>query len=355
MQRFPLSIPSSVSLGALPRRAALTVALLAGFLLPSLPMNDTQATTSAAPGNLAASAAWLRDQQLPEGGFAGFGGEADPSFTALAIEALAAAGADDPANARSIGMAAEWLASTITEYAAQGPGSAAIAAGAAGAAGLDPTSFGGVDLVAAMQQPIPESDAAAPGMMGNDINDHAMIMLGMLAAGQPVDPAMLDGLIARQTDDGGWSFDGQTGPDLMDSNTTALVIEALVAGGRGDDPAIDTAFAALKRFRSADGGFAYQLTEPLTADANSTALVLQALIAAGEDPAGEEWGDVPGSLVAFFQPDGSFLFMAGDPEPSLYAALQAIPALAGMPFPMTTLCTDSEAVQGGCASPVAGA
>ncbi|MFM9105139.1 MAG: cell wall anchor protein [Chloroflexota bacterium] len=341
----------SVSHRPLTRRAVLAGAALAVALLPL-----SQPGRASAWATLTAASGWLRSQQLPEGGFTGFSGEADPSFTALAIVALAAAAAADPANAAAITRAAGWLEGQAADYAAQGPGAAAIAAAAAVAAGRDPVSFGGADLVAGMSVPLPEgAEPAAPGLLGNDVNDHAEIMLGLAAAGRPVDPALVAALEGARSEDGGWSYDAQPGAGVMDSNTTALVIQACAAAGEPGRALLPGAVRALARFLVPGKGYAYQLTEPLVADANSTALVIQALIAAGEDPASAAWGDAPAALAGFANPDGSFTFMAGDPEPSLYAALQAIPALAGKPLPVARLCASGEEAASGCVAAATGA
>ena len=148
---------------------------------------------------------------------------------------------------------------------------------------------------------------------------------------------------AAQGEDGGWAFDGSTAAGAADSNTTALVIQALVAAGHGDDPMVDRALAFLSTLLVPDGGFAYGPADPLVADANSTALVLQALIAAGEDPASPEWGNAPLALALFQTPSGGLRYMATDEEPNLLATVQAIPAMEGLSLPVARICAEGEA------------
>jgi hypothetical protein len=95
-----------------------------------------------------------------------------------------------------------------------------------------------------------------------------------------------------------------------------------------------------------EGGFAYGPSDPLVADANSTALVLQALIAAGEDPASPEWGNAPLALALFQTPSGGLRYMAADEEPNLLATVQAMPAMEGLSLPVVRACPDSDAAEG---------
>jgi hypothetical protein len=69
-------------------------------------------------------------------------------------------------------------------------------------------------------------------------------------------------------------------------------------------------------------------------DANSTGVVVQALIAAGEDVFSENWINVGMALGRFQNADGSFSYMLETRDVNLYAAVQALPALAGQAFPI---------------------
>ena len=61
---------------------------------------------------------------------------------------------------------------------------------------------------------------------------------------------------------------------------------------------------------------------------------VQALIAAGEDPASAEWGNASAALASFQNGSGAFRYMRDMPDDNLFATVQAIPALAGTPFPI---------------------
>jgi hypothetical protein len=296
-----------------------------------------------------AASTWLREQQDASGGFLGFSGEPDPGTTTDAVIALYAAQQRDPAAAASLDAALAYLdrEENGAAYAETGPGQAAKLALAAVTGGHDPRDFAGLNLVAAMTAPLatPVPDGIG-GIYGDDLYDHALVLIALTAAGEAIPDAALEPLGTTQGADGGWAFDGSTAAGAADSNTTALVIQALVAAGLGDDPMVDRAVAFLSTLLAPDGGFAYGPADPLVADANSTALVLQALIAAGEDPASAEWGNAPLALARFQTPSGGLRYMAADEEPNLLATVQAIPAIEGFSLPVVRACAEGETAEG---------
>jgi hypothetical protein len=295
-----------------------------------------------------AASAWLREQQDASGGFLGFSGEPDPGTTTDAVMALYAAQLRDPAAAASLDAAMAYLEHEENgwAYARTGPGQAAKLALAAVAGGRDPRNFAGLDLVAAMTAPLatPVPDGIA-GIYGDDLYDHALVLIALSAAGDAIPDEALEPVRIAQSKDGGWAFDGSTASGTADSNTTALVIQALAAAGYDDDPMVDRALAFLSTLQAPDGGFAYGLADPLVTDANSTALVLQALIAAGEDPASPEWGNASLALALFQTPSGGLRYMAADAEPNLLATVQAIPAMEGLSLPVVQSCAEGDAAE----------
>ncbi len=304
---------------------------------------------STAMSPVEAASTWLRGKQDISGGFLGFSGEPDPGTTTDAVLALYAAQQSDPAATASLDAALAYLEreENGAVYAETGPGHAAKLALAAVTGGRDPHNFAGLDLVAAMTAPFatPVPDGIG-GIYGDDLYDHALVLIALTATGETIPDAALEPLRAAQGEDGGWAFDGSTTAGAADSNTTALVIQALVAGGHGDDPMIDRALAFLSTLLAPDGGFAYGPADPLVADANSTALVLQALIAAGEDPTSREWGNTPLALARFQTPSGGLRYMAADEEPNLLATVQGIPAMEGLSLPVVRSCGEGDDVEG---------
>ncbi len=285
---------------------------------------------SSAAGN---AASWLRGQQQPDGGYPGFQGGSDPSATADAAVAFAAAGVE-PADVKRDGHSIiDFLATSAGSYGTSTAGAAKLTLAAA-AAGENPREFGGVDLISELQGHVNQ----ASGLYDEQIFTHSYAMLAMVAAGETVPQAAVTALEHHQSDDGSWSFSGSTEPGQGDSNTTAIAIQALSAAGNADPAAIEKALGYLKTVRMSDGSYTYQAggESPPAGDANSTALVIQALIAADQAP---EAGiaDGPQDALAHFQnPDGAFRFRDDTPADSALATVQAIPALMSMPLPVVS-------------------
>ncbi|MCX2727177.1 terpene cyclase/mutase family protein [Thermomicrobium sp. 4228-Ro] len=279
---------------------------------------------------LANATAWLVTQQRPDGGFAGFSGESDPGMTVDAVLALAAAGLDPAQPHPEHGTSpVAYLASAANSYG-QKPGGAAKLALAAVASGRNPRAFGGVDLVARLEQAYDRQT----GLYDQQLFSNAYALLALAAAGVNVPEAAVQAVLARQASDGSWAWDGSTEPGAGDSNTTALVVQALAALGYADHPAVARALQYLRSVQAPDGAFAYQPADPLVGDANSTALVVQALLAVGEEPQSVDWRFALDALARFANPSGALRWRDDAPDDNLFATVQAIPALARQPFPL---------------------
>lgn len=330
---------------SLRRGFVLPVAVLLLPILLAMPANRLAAAQRADPA-LARAVAALLAEQNPDGSFAGFGGEPDPGTTTDAVIALAAAGERGVEVVEPIDAALGYLEGVAADYAASGQGQAAKLALAAVAAGRDPRAFGGLDLpgmatgeAAGAATPI----AGIPGVYGDDLYDHALVLLALAASGAEIPEAAIAPLRSAQLPDGAWAFDGAPTEGGGDSNTTALLIQALVAAGLGDDPMVAPALDYLRSVQTDDGAFAYAAADPLVGDANSTALAVQAIVATGGDPASTEWRNAAAALAAFQNPSGGFRYTAEEPADNLFATLQAIPALAGEPLPVGPRCAGAGA------------
>ena len=162
-------------------------------------------------------------------------------------------------------------------------------------------------------------------------------ILGTVALNQTVPTAAVDYLKGLQLSSGAWEW--QTG-FTADSNTTALAIQALAAAGEpvGASTAISDALGYIKSMQEDDGGFRYDDNSWTTgSDTNSTAYVIQAILAVGQDPVSSAWtisNTNPISYLLGMQlPDGSFEWQPGLGSNTL-ATQQAIPALLNRPFPI---------------------
>lgn len=270
---------------------------------------------------------YIRTLQRPDGGFPAFGTDSSPGSTIDTVFALAAANFDPTVFTTSGNGPDDYLAAQAASYSAD-PGAAAKLALAVSILGLDPSNFGGVDLLATM-------DAAyndVTGAYGIDLFDQAFYMLELARLGTPVPSEANSYLLSLQQGDGGWEFASGFGTD---TNTTAMVVQALIAGGTAaSDPAIDDALSYLAGAQNFYGGFAY--SAGFDPDPNSTAVVIQALVAAGEDLSESgPWapgGNTPieGLLTFRNGANGAFQYFGSD---SAFATYQAVPALVPAPFP----------------------
>jgi len=300
---------------------------------------------SAMPALADASTAvqWLKSLQRQDGGF---GAQSSSlSETAEVIFALAAARQDVAGLTANGNSPLDYLAANLA--AATSTGEKAKVSMAVSAAGADASNFGGTNLVADIEQ-----SQTAEGMYGggaDTLTGHVYAMLALASAGRPIPRSAVDWLKGKQADSGAWAWSGSGALEDVDSNTTALALEALIAAGVANtDAAVQSGLQYLRGIQNADGGFPYQNPSPwgTDTDANSTAVVIQALIATGQDMAAWQTADgkVPLDALASLQRnDGAFAWQASVPDANLFATAQAVPALLGVAYPIAISAVSEEA------------
>ena len=306
-------------------RKILTLVLATTFLL-MLPLS-AQADDPITDG-----LAWLKTQQQADGGFTnGFSEGSDLGTTCDVTIAIAAGGQDASAWTSGDGNSPlNYLSDQVSEGEIGTLGLTAKTVLALLVTGQDPTAFAGSNLIAELDAAYDEST----GSYGDTVFDHALVMVALSNASQPIPDGAVQYLLDSQGNDGSWELFGTT-DSTGDTNTTALAVQALLAtGNRGG---IEEAFTYLHSVQNDDGGFPYQNPSDYgtDTDANSTAVVLQALLAAGE--AMENWtpdgSSPPDALSALYDPDsGTFSWQAAMPGPNALATAQAIPAVANYTF-----------------------
>lgn len=267
---------------------------------------------------------FLKTKQNTDGGFTnGFAPESDITTTADVIVAAALAG-DDPAK-----FVAGDNATPITYLEAQVQADQVTAAGkiakvltAAVAAGADEKDFGGHNLV---EDLLAAQDKS--GVFGTGAFDHCLSVIALQNVGVELPDGTLDALVAAQNKDGGWGFQpGQS----SDTNTTGLCLQALALTDKTD--VVKMGLDYLKAIQNKDGGWPYQNPSDYgtDSDSNSTALVIQALIATGEDLA--KWNNPQDWLLSMQLESGSFGFQTAVPGDNIPATVAAIPAVEGKPL-----------------------
>ncbi|MEJ7839455.1 MAG: prenyltransferase/squalene oxidase repeat-containing protein [Thermomicrobiales bacterium] len=320
---------------------AFILALVFGIVAGSPVSAQSDATPAASPqavGGVESAVSWLLNQQTEGGGFPGFSGEPDPGTTIDAIFALVAAESYGIDTATSIQDANAYLESDdiALDYAETGVGQAAKLLLALNTLGLEPTNLATgalVDIVLAGQD-------ESTGVYGFGPFDHALAMLALSASGETIPDSAITALESTQAANGGWGFEGGTDDAAADSNTTSMVIQALAASGQPDNGMTESGLAYLETVVSEEGGAAYNDDPASLVDSNSTALVAQAVIATGGDPTSDDWGDLITSLLGFQNADGSLFFQDSAPDPNLFSTVQAVPALVGVALPIPAVSGD---------------
>ncbi|MFZ5917601.1 MAG: prenyltransferase/squalene oxidase repeat-containing protein [Chloroflexota bacterium] len=310
-------------------RFVLVALLLAGLLLAALP------ALAGAPEALE----WLRSQQNDDGGFGNpaFGSpDSTVGNTADAVQAIVAAGEDPNTWAKDGNTPLTFLAASVSGITTAGDMARVILA--AVAAGENPRDFGGLDLVASLEG-MPGDD----GQFGGELDSlfgQCLSILALKSVSRPIPDAAVKVLKEAQSEAGIWAWNYSIAEGEGDNNSTAMAVMALIAAGEPTDgQAVQKAIAHFEGQQNDDGGFPYIDPSPYgtDSDANSTAVVLQALIAAGQDPATWVKGEANTpftALAAFQNDDGSFAWQLAFPDPNFLATVQAIPALIGKPYPI---------------------
>lgn len=301
-----------------PRTAALAIFL--GLVAPA----------PALAGPLAKALDHMSARQDPVAGGVDDAGGTDPTYTAWAAIAVAAAG-EDPGRWRS-GLASLRDAVAIPRRLPK-LGELELSAVAAAASGLDPRAVGGRNTVRTVL-----TAQRADGTIGRSVDTTAWGILALRAGGLRTGALAVrrasGALASQQNRDGGWS----TGPESPGSspNTTSAAVQALVAAGvRRDAPALVRAREFLAEVQNRDGGFAPVLGG--SSQALTTAWVAVALNTLGEDPAAPPWGRGGGPIAAL---RGMQLANGGvrnertSRSASIWATAQAALAFSRAPLPL---------------------
>ncbi len=280
--------------------------------LPNLPSAQVAMAVPAA-------ADWLQTQQNANTG--GYDSMSDSAEALLAVGSDGYSASSWIRKGGSRSLLAYWMANGTT-YAKKGADSAGkLAVGLQSACACWPSSA-----------PHPAAFYnASSGMYANGAGPQSWAILGSLALRDSVPPQAITVLEGMVQGDGGWEWQPGFGSD---TNTTALVVQALMAAGENPSSAlIVNALAYLKNLQQDDGGMFYDNSIYTTAsDADSSAYSAMAILSAGGDPTASGWtknGNTPDSYLLGLQlSNGSFQWQNGYGA-NLMATSQTIPALLG--------------------------
>jgi len=213
---------------------------------------------------------WLQCTQQQPSGQIGPNSDNPIARSAELVMGLAAAGQDPSAFKHNGLSVADYLKTAISSDV--GTNGALLMARA-----LEPGT-GSTATVVAQLKAAESLTGPSAGEYGADIFSDALAILGLHAAKQAIDANAVQFLRSKQDVDKGWSFDNaQSGSD---SNTTALVLQALIAAGVSpDDSAITSGLDYLKT-QFQNGGFVFSTQYGTIPDAQSDELAIEALLAA---------------------------------------------------------------------------
>jgi len=290
--------------------AALLLVLALGLLAPV-------AHASA----ISQGADWLESQQRPSGGFAADSGrEAGAEMTSWTMLALAAAGRN-PLDVTNGGKSpVDFLRTHIDEVKDAGDVARTILA--LEAAGVDPRSFAGEDLVQRLlaQQRDSGSYQGWPATS-------AYAVLALRSAGAGGTAKTVEWLRNVQGDDGGW---GNEPKQPSTPEVTGAVLQVLSPGS----DASDRALSYMRKAKRANGGFAPG--NNLSANAQATAWASQGLLAAGKDPAGFGSGKSSLAYMRDLQAgDGHFLEAPGQEASPVWVTADVLVPLSGGYLPIS--------------------
>ncbi|TMD82624.1 MAG: hypothetical protein E6I74_08050 [Chloroflexi bacterium] len=248
------------------RLTSATLTTIAVLVLASV----TASAQNRLPNNAQRGLQWLQCTQQQSNGQIGSGGNPIARSSEVAF-GLAAAGQDAAAMKTGGVSLADYLKTAVSTDVGTN-GELLIARASQTHAG--PTAAVITQLQAAK---------GSNGEYGADLYSDALAILGLRAANQAVGQDAVTFLKDHQQPDGGWGFGGD---QYTDSNTTALVIQALLSAGLPSaDGAITHGFAYLQSVFG-QGGFA---DAPGAApDGNSDELAIQAILAANQE-ADQTW------------------------------------------------------------------
>jgi len=301
--------------------AVASVLLLALALASVLPARAQAAETDRA-------VAWLVSVQNADGGWGSSpdsGSSADT--TAWVMLGLEAAGRNPLDVSHGGHDAVEYLRANVAELSS--PGDFARTILALEGAGVDPRSFGGDDLVAALAKRRRDN-----GSFEGWPNSTAFAVIALRAGGASGGLGQSTSWLAKvQNADGGWG-DVPGSPSTADG--TGAVMQAMPATS-----AAEHGLGYLRKAQRPSGGF--PLGGSGGVNSQSTAWAVQGMLAVGADPASvREGGKSPLDYIAARQDaDGHYRYSASSDQTPVWVTGQVLTAVAGEPFPVPPVPRES--------------
>jgi hypothetical protein len=310
----------------LPPERVVAPVLLAALVLTALgtPGSAARAAVTSPSSLQSAAANYLLGSENADGGFGAASGQpSDQLYAGWAALGLAAAGHD----LNRLGDA-----QGLMDYIRAGAGSRDVGALertilVVRAAGLSARSFGGRDLIAALQRRF-----AQDGSISDQVNHTAFAVLALRADGIRPSAKTLRWLVRQQGRDGGFGF--AAGGGSSDVDDTGAALQAL-AGDPAAATSISHAAAYLRRQQNRDGGFPSQ--PGMSSNAQSTAWAIQGLEAAGVSPATLHRAGAISPLAyldSLVGANGAVRYSRGVTQTPVWVTGEALMAMVGKPLPI---------------------
>jgi energy-coupling factor transport system substrate-specific component len=302
------------------------VGLLAGLRTPG--------SASAASG-LRGPVSYLLGAQNGDGGFGAAPGQSsNPLYSGWAALGLASAGYSPASLERGSRGLIEYIKASAGS--ARDVGSLERTILVIRSAGLPARSFGGHDLVAALERHVKPD-----GSVSDQVNLTSFAVLALRSAGIVPSRRTLAWLVRQQGHDGGFGFAGAGSESDVDD--TGATLEAL-AGARvaGVWRLRARAVGYIRRYQDRDGGFPSQPGGG--SNAQSTAWAIQGLDAAGVNPASLHLHGSASPLAYLRRltaANGSVSYARGDKETPVWVTAEALMALEGKPLPLAAVGTSA--------------
>lgn len=296
------------------RSPAVATGLLVAVLLPAV----LPAPAEASPDR---AVAWLTSHQNADGGWgASPGDESGAEITGWAMLGLAAAGTNPLDVARQGRSPVDFLRAHVDEVSSSGDLARTILA--LEAAGADPRSFGGRNLVADLLGRRAENGSFA-GWPGTTA--YSVIALRASGADGGLDRT-LSWLGNVQNADGGW---GDTPTLSSNADVTGAVMQAMPRS-----QAAERGLTYLRRHQRAGGGFVVGGSGAI--NSQSTAWAVQGMIGVGADPAGIAEGGKSALdyLAARQAADGHYAYSASSNQTPIWVTGEVLVATAGDSLPV---------------------
>jgi len=228
----------------------------------------------------------------------------DNGLTSDVVLALMSAGAHKDAAVAATNQLQKNIGSYIGTDGESYAGATAKSLVVALATGVDPKSFGGVDLIGKLQSLQTNegrfSDKSQWGDYSNTIVQ-SLAIIGLEGAGVGASQKAVDYLTAAQCDDGGFALNTGGKTCVSDPDATSFAVQALMATPCAVQSDIDSAVAYLTSRQAKNGGLGGGASTEAV-NANSTGLAGAVFSAAGQDAQ----ADAAADYLTTLQYDASF-------------------------------------------------